>query len=106
MAAKYNFPTIKTGDTFRERQVRINLYGEPADLTDATVTMHLKYTSNGPIIKDMDPFVSGEGTITIPSFKVDFQAGIYLYDLEIMLRDGFTLTYLEGKFPVEKDISR
>lgn len=104
--AEFNFDPIKRGDTFPEHVLRVNFDGQPADLTNAQLKMHVKYSPNSPIMKDLEPYVSGEGQITIPSFNVELQPGTYLYDLEITLRDGFRHTYIEGKFPVEKDISR
>lgn len=107
MAATYNFPKIKRGDTFRERQITVQVNDEPLDLTDSSICMQIKRRGYPKVEKDFAPVISDaeNGVVTLPSFLVELGVGTYVYDLQITLNNGHTLTYLEGVFPVTQDVS-
>lgn len=107
MPAKYDFPEIIKGDTFRARTVTIVADSFPLDLTGALVTMKLKGSINSKAVHTFDITLTDPtiGIITIGNWDVDVEPFNYLYDLKITLNNGQSLTYLNGKFPVKTSIS-
>ena len=103
MTAKHDF-IVRQGDTFRQRKIKVSVAGEPMDLTDAVVEMKIKHHKGGRLVSSFNPQIEGDGVINLPYWTVDLNPFHYVYDLQITTSNGHTLTYMEGKFIVEKDV--
>lgn len=49
---------------------------------------------------------SGAGTATVDPLILDYEAGTYVYDLEITLADGTVRTVIQGTLKIIDDITR
>jgi len=103
-ALQYNFPAIKVGDTFKLRRLFIKVNNLAVDLTDAIVTLEIKYKKRDhSVVHSMDLYISDAlaGEITLRDWDVDIKSRDYYYSLTIKTNDGRTATYMEGIFPAE-----
>ena len=106
----YNIPERKKGDTsekviFKFSNKTTNL---PIDLTGATAIMQFRFGGkNGQLVGD---FSIGNG-LSVPTptngfleldqiLKLPWAKGKYYYDIELLLADGRTKTYIKGVMPV------
>lgn len=107
MPAKYNFPAIVEGDTFKRRSITITSDGNPLDLTGATAVMQLKgsLTSKPVHTFEYEILDAAGGVISLVNWDVDVEPYTYIYDFKITLNNGQTLTYMEGKFPIKESVS-
>ncbi len=100
MAAKYDFPPIYKGDTFKERKLKISRNGEATDLTDALISFKLSTKSNRFVVDvpttNTDPL---NGEITLNKWDIDIDDYTYNYQIKITIGET-TLTYLTGSFTV------
>lgn len=112
--AKYNFVNHVTGDTFNGVLFTVYVNDVALDLTGAEINMDLRETPDGTLIQRYTTVDDGGLTILDPptdgKFQFDRQvvsvtAGVYVYDIEIILSDGTIKTYISGKWNISKDVT-
>lgn len=113
--SEYNFPAQRRGDTFNGHGFKISVNGVLVDFTSATTNLQLRRFPGAPIIME---WKSSDGSITydIPNgtimlstktgLEMNLDAYNYLYDLQVLLGNGVTNTYLFGVMPISNDITR
>jgi hypothetical protein len=112
---QYDFPDIKSGDSFEERQVTVtDTDGNPppGNLTDVRIKFKYNkkdgslskyiYAGSGITIDD-----SANWTYTIHEFKIDsnFEIGLHYYDAELTNDSGVIVTNPEGTMEVFIDVT-
>mgnify|MGYP007071585948 CR=1 FL=1 len=105
-------PHIK-GDTFNGLFITINLNGVPIDLTDVNIRSHFRLGSksgckvkkfdldNGIVVTDA---VNGQFEMLVDTL-IDWDAGSWVFDVEIEFPDGTIKTYYEDTLNVIQDIT-
>jgi len=112
----YNFKPHKRGDTFNGHQFEVSLNSVPVDFTGATIKIQLRRKAG---VASVLEWSTADGSITIsgPSsniinmgvktgLQMEVEAAKYLYDLNVVLANGVTNTYVEGTFEIVNDITR
>lgn len=115
----YNFPKHKKGDTFNGHTFQISTGPEGGpfnyvDFSNAVAKLQLKrgafankaleWTSeDGSIVFDVDGKIIMNAKTGV---QMDIEAGIYYYDLQVVLGNGVTNTYLTGTFEIVNDYTR
>ena len=113
----YDFPTLKRGDTFKERLfVEVARDGVLLLVTAARMQVRdvvnqkvlLEWSTEGESISLSGDPVPYAVTLSekAPDVTASLPPGIHVYDLEVTLDGLGVVTVLEGKFPVSADISR
>tara|TARA_R110000782_G_C14451110_1_gene372132 strand:- start:162 stop:491 length:330 start_codon:yes stop_codon:yes gene_type:complete len=105
---KYNFPIHLKGDTFKAKQFTFNI-----DLTGARIDMQFKKISGA---KTAFAFSTFDNTITfvdslngifkLEKFILNADAGIYLYDLQVINSNGDVQTFLSGQIQITDDVTQ
>lgn len=106
LPARYDFPPVLRGDTFRPWKIELRVGDEPIDLTGAMVEMVIKAQKGGEVVKQMPIHITDAtgGEAIVDAFNVDFRAYTYLYDLVVTFPNGTTRTYIQGIFKVKQDV--
>lgn len=112
----YNFPSHRRGDTFNGHTFEISQNGTPVDFTDADIKIQFRTTSQSNVVLEWS---TGDGSITISGgdnnvinmaskegSEMDIKAGTYKYDIQVVLPNGVTNTYVKGVMKIINDISR
>lgn len=99
---------IKIGDTVNSWTFVIE-YEDGTPIIPDSICMQLK-TGFGKLafeyITNLDELTGEVTVMAIPAdVTVDFTVGTYYYDVEYLLKDGSTKTYLEGKLQFINSIS-
>ena len=116
----YNFTLPqKRGDTFNgfqfEINVEVNGVLSPVDFTGAVIKMQVrKNRQTAPVAE----WLTSDGSITISGVnnneiniaaktgpQMDIEEDTYLYDINVVLANGVTNTYVEGRFSIGNNIS-
>lgn len=111
MAQRYNFQDRIKGDTFRGADFTINVNGTPLDLSAASIAMEFRAgNATGQVVKRLDDgsgisFGVETGTFSVDPFNIDWQAGIYHYDIEITI-SGVITTYVQGTMKILQDVTQ
>jgi hypothetical protein len=95
----YTFPSHITGDTYRGAVITIRDENQtPINLTTGTVRIRFRFGSkSGNQFRDLTISVTNgaAGEITIPAQIINWNAGLWFYDMEVTL-SGVVTTYMEG----------
>lgn len=109
MAQTYNFPNIISGDTYLGAVLTFtNADGDAINLEDAAVACRFKLGSkDGDEYNDIEISVTNgaAGQITIPAQTIDWEAGVWYYDIQITTYEGDVFTYVEGKMKVIQSVT-
>lgn len=108
-----NIPEHKRGDTWDGISFRIIVGGVPLNLSGAKIDLefrkrphnnpsYLYSTTNSKIV--ITDAVNGR--ISVVGGIIDFEVGIYDYDVQITLSDGSVKTRIVGQWSITKDITR
>lgn len=115
----YDFDERKRGDSFPSLDIaKIEQpAGTPLEVTSAI--MQVRHGQTGAVLLEWDSeadpatiTITGAGsnivTLAAKSAEVmaDIPVGVHVYDLEVTLATGETITPIGGAFPISKDISR
>lgn len=117
MAATYNFPNHKKGDTFLGSQMTISLNGSLIDTSLYSVRMQLRRTADksSPVAFEYNSSGEKDGTITlgdngIITFEptvIDVPAGKYYHDVEFtLLSTEIVRTWVEGYWIIETEVTQ
>lgn len=111
----YNFPNHRRGDTFNGHTFEISQNGDPVDFTDAEILIQFRASPISNVVLEW----STEDGITISGAEnnvinmasktgeeMDIPAGTYKYDIQVVLSNGVTNTYVKGSMKIINDISR
>jgi hypothetical protein len=110
--ATHNLPDVYRGDTMKEIRFELLKNGVPIDLTGASVRCDFKLKTGSHLfrfskandkISIMDP--PTEGKFAINSTIIDFPAGTYNYDIEVIFADGTINTFVAGTLKVIQDVT-
>lgn len=109
----YNLPNAQYNRTYYA--ITIELPNTGYDLTDATITMHVKTKIDGKIVKEFSSLTNGgitksgvnNYTFTINQHTCALPSGEYLYDIliENINGDGTKKSYIAGNWIVEDTIT-
>ena len=120
---KYNFPTVKKGDTFDGLVFTVSVNGTRLPLTGASIAIDLRVTPKGESVKrfstDTDeggitiltagttPTVDtgGDGQFMLDKQIIDVLANTYKYDIEIILANTTVKTYVGGTWIISQDVT-
>lgn len=109
MAQTYNFPNHISGDTYRGAVITLtDANGDPIDIEDAAVAMRFRLGSkSGTEYHDFEISITDgtAGQITIPAQIVDWEAGVWYYDMEVTTYEGQVSTYMEGTMKVIQSVT-
>jgi hypothetical protein len=109
MASTYNFPNHITGDTYRGAVITLSdADGNPIDIEDAAVAMRFRLGSkSGTEYHDFEISITNgaAGQITIPAQLVDWEAGVWYYDMEVTTYEDQVTTYMEGTMKVIQSVT-
>jgi len=113
---KYNFPTYRRGDTFNGHSFEILLNAVPVDLTGAVIKIQMRRSPGSKVVIE---WLTSDGSITISGAgnnilrmeektgeQMQIEPATYKYDINVVLANGVTNTYVEGTFTIADDISR
>lgn len=117
---KHNFVPHKRGDTFNghsfEIFVKVNEVLTPVNFTGAEILIQVKITPESNYILEWS---TSNGGVTISGalnnvinmnvktgLQMRIDPGIYQYDINVLLSNGVTNTYVEGTFVVVNNISK
>ena len=113
--AKYDFPSMRRGDSFLGTIFTVKVNGTPLDLSgDCIIRMDLRLTALGTVAKSFTSVANAgitisatptDGTFTINETIMDIPAGDYLYDIQIKLDTDEIFTFIWGNFPLIQDIT-
>ena len=113
----YSFPNpLKRGDTFNGHQFEVLLNSVPVNFTGAVVKIQARRVPGSKVILE---WTTANGGITISGasnniinmetktgLQMEVEPGTYMFDLNVVLSNGVTNTYVEGTFIIKNDISR
>jgi hypothetical protein len=106
----YDIQAIR-GDTYKGVQFTVYANAAPMNLSAAAIRMYIRKASKqGTITKKLAVgtginITNGAGgQFQIDAFLVDFDAGMYYYDIEFTISSVIS-TYIEGKFEVLQDVT-
>lgn len=115
MATNYNFAessfySLIKGAEFTGRRFIITSNGTAVDLTDATIDIWFRRNNEkGKVIKELSE-TSGitvndaaAGDFQIDAFTMDWNAGLYYYDIKIVLSSGSIKKYIWGTIEIKED---
>tara|TARA_R110000772_G_scaffold54130_1_gene123492 strand:+ start:2462 stop:2803 length:342 start_codon:yes stop_codon:yes gene_type:complete len=105
----YNYGNWYRGDTLDAAQFNIKENTVPLDLTGVTIKCQFRIPFNGKTIKEIN-IGSGitvsnpsSGAIIFDAFTLNWDAGLYLYDVEFTYPSGTIKTYIKGTINVISD---
>jgi hypothetical protein len=114
MPTQYTMPSHHKGDTFEALQFTLleTVGGAPIDLTGVTIEcIFRKGNKQGLPVKSIDT-TSGititdavNGVFNFDAFILDWDAGLYYYDIEFTFTDGTIKTYIEGTIKINQDVT-
>ncbi len=107
MAQVYNFPNIIKGNTYRGAIITIDSGGVPIDIEDAAVSIRFRLGSkSGTEYHDLEISITdgANGQITIPAQIIDWDAGVWYYDMDVVTYEGQVTTYLEGLLKIIQSV--
>lgn len=107
----YKIAAHRRGDTFDGLNFQINANGSPKQLHTTGIKIDFrKSAKKGLKVKTIavgngiTVVSASAGTFKIDSFKVDFEPGIYFYDVEFT--DGSVVkTHIEGTWEIVEDVT-
>ena len=105
--------SIVRGDTKAYKLVFRNQAGDVVDITNYKVMFTLKADSgdtdaNAKISKTMTVTsgASGEATLTLTSSDTNIDAGIYVYDIQLVTASGSVHTPVTGTVTIQDDVTK
>lgn len=106
--ANYDFGNQYRGDSLDSIQFTIKSNGTPINLTGVTIKCQFRQPFNGKTIKEITngsgiTVNTSSGVIVIDEFILDWDAGLYLYDIEFTYPSGTVKTYIKGTINVISD---
>ena len=112
----YNFKPHKRGDTFNGFMFEVTQDFIPVDFTGAVITIQLRVKPGSAVVLE---WKTSDGSITISGAgnniinmnektgpEMNVAPNTYKYDINVVLANGVTNTYVAGIFPIVDDISR
>lgn len=87
----------------------------PIDLSNYKVKLQVRKTAKNAqtvLSASLSNYISIGGTdnnvisVSVPASAMAFAAGTYLWDLELTSPENIVITYLEGDFKLEQDVTR
>lgn len=114
MPAIVNISGHTAGDTWMGLSGNFLLNGSPLDLTDASVLMQIRKSSDWPSYANQWSTASGSiiisnatgGQIYVSSGILNVEPYNYYYDIQITLGNGQVVTPIAGVFPVSGNITK
>lgn len=109
----YDFPTHIKGDTYKGTSFTILVNELPLNLTSASIKMSLK-TEKSSMVSILDLSTANnkisitsalEGKFQIVPQIININAGLYYYDIQIILPTGIVKTYVEGQWTILQDVT-
>jgi len=106
IAAIYNFPTHRRGDTFTDKNIKFNF-----DITGADILVQFRTNTKGSAVFEWRTGVNitvldaTNGEIVLNQTVLNPPAQRYYYDLQITFANGVRFTYLTGQMLITQDIS-
>jgi len=113
----YNFPSHRRGDIFNGHSFEINQNGNPVDFTGAEIKIQFRTTPESRHV--VMEWLTSDGSITISGVgnnfinmeardgeDMDVLPGVYKYDIQVVLSNGVTNTYVKGSMKIVNDITR
>jgi len=95
------------GDTMKQKTFLVSINGSPADMTDASVRMHLRKNKTAPqkyeFSTENGKLELTTGGFIMPEQIVDIPAVTYYYDIEIIFSDGTVATYIGDTWTIIQD---
>lgn len=109
-ADSYNFQDVIKGDSFKGAKFTFTYdSGAAIDLSSAIVRMQFRYRrlTGMPVktITSEDGLTVVDNSVEIPNFIVDFQVGVYFYDIEIEFAEDDISTWVYGTLKVLQDVT-
>lgn len=108
MASVYNFPNIIKGNTYRGAVITIRDENQaPINIEDAAVSIRFRLGSkSGTEYHDLEISITNGagGQITIPEQNIDWEAGVWYYDMDVITYESQVTTYLEGTIKVIQSV--
>lgn len=109
----HNFKTHYKGDYWNGATFTIERDGLPIDLTGVSVLMQFrKDRKTGDLEREISTLNEGivlpepeQGVIIVSPFIMNFEAGVYYYDIQVTYVGGAIKTYVNGRILVKQDIS-
>lgn len=109
----YNIPDHLRGDTWNGiTSISLSKDGIPLNLSGANILMQFRKDIDSPVNLELSSDNGGivitddiNGLISIPPILITMQYGTYQYDLQVVLSDGYTKTYMKGIWKIVGDIS-
>lgn len=98
-AATYNFPSIRSGNTFSARTWNTTL-----DLTGTVICFQFRL--NRYDVLDIPVNIDDANNFTFGGFPFNVSEGTFPYDMVFTLADGTTRTFFQGSITVLKTISK
>ncbi len=107
----YNLKKQRSGDTFKGVTIQIKVNNVAKNLTNTEIKIDFKYNyKRGRLVKSLSVnsgitvLDAAEGRFRIDPFVVDFEEGIYYYDVQFT--DGSVVnTYVGGTWEIEQDVT-
>ena len=107
----YNYDNQYRGDTLDSIQFTIldKVTRDPINLTGATIKCQFRKPFNGATIKEITSsdgitIINASGGIfKIDEFLITWDAGAYLYDIEVTFSTGVVKTYVKGSINIISD---
>lgn len=109
----------KRGDTFNGHSFGISVITPPSttpvpvDFSGAVIKLQVRKAAGYPVVLE---WTTANGSITVAGniitmqpktgAAMDIEAFKYVYDLQVLLSNGVTNTYVQGTFEIIDDISR
>jgi len=109
----YNIPDHLRGDTWNGfPSISITRDGNPLPLSGANVLMQFRKDVDSPVALELSTDNGGvtitdpiNGVLSVPPVLITMQYGTYHYDLQVVLPNGYTKTYMKGNWNIVGDIS-
>lgn len=108
-----NFKDVLKGDTLGEKNINISNATEPINLTGVLIKCQFRLnTKVGVLAKEIshlngiDIYDAINGNFRIQSFIVDWNPGLYYYDVQFTFPDNKVITYFGGHIKVIQDVTQ
>jgi hypothetical protein len=109
----YDIPDHLRGDTWDGiTSISLSKNDVPLILTGAKVLLQFRKEVDSPVALELSTDNGGititddlNGIISVPPVLITMRYGIYQYDLQVVLADGYTKTYMKGSWKIIGDIS-
>lgn len=107
----YNLKEQLRGDTFPGVSFTVSVNGSPKNLTNTEIKIEFRFkVKRGKLIKTLTvgsgitKLDAVNGVFCIDSFVVDFEEGVYYYDIQF--KDGAVIkTYIGGIWVIDQDVT-